>query len=455
MSRSLATRGLSPTIEKWQAHWSHALVDEDLDFLINEAHCNHVRLPIGYFNLGPDFCTGTPFEGEPAQVYRNTWSYVITICNKLANVGISVLIDMHASPGGANKDAHSGTSIPVAGLWGNKCNLALAEKSLLFVAKEIVAGKIPNCAGIQICNEAAWQANGMYDFYANLLSKLSSIDKSIPMYISDAWKLDAALDWTRKHNNISSNKNLVIIDTHKYYTFDEKDKSKAPQDIIRIVPEALKACDSISGNVHQYGAAPVYIGEYSCVMDTKSWSQVPEAEKERLTQQFGHVQCHRWLTQSCGSAFWTLKMAWMPGGDWGFVAQTRNGNIKAPAYFSLSWDDVIKRAGEAGSQKDRLRQQEITSHTNYWDNAHPRRNFEHWRFHAGWDDGWNDALAFFGMRKSCNLGVRGGDRIGCLDGWIRKRLTEAGQSDSSGWEYEHGFRNAVAKAEVILLRESH
>ena len=451
--RSLQTRGLQATVEKWEKHWSHALLDKDMEFLINEAFCNTIRLPIGYYTLGPEFCSGTPFEGEPSQVYRNAWSHVLHTCNKLAEAGIGVLIDMHALPGGANKDSHSGTSSPIAGLWGDKHNLDLARKSLVFVAKEISAGKIPNCTGLQLCNEAAWGAKGMYEFYGNVLAEISRIDNSIPLYISDAWKLDTALDWARKQNTISSNTNLIIIDTHKYYTFDEKHKSKSPQEIIRIVPEALSACNQIAGNVHQNGAAPVFIGEYSCVMDAQSWNRVSESERQALTQQFGQVQCQQWHTQSCGSAFWTLKMAWMPGGGWGFVAQTRNGSVRPPAYLSILWDEVPHRIAEANDHMERDRSHEIQAHCHYWDSKDPGKHYEHWRFEAGWDDGWNDAVSFFGAKEASGIHIgRGVDRIGCLDGWIRKRMIEVGQSGPLGWEYEHGFRNAVAKVESVLLR---
>jgi aryl-phospho-beta-D-glucosidase BglC (GH1 family) len=438
-------------VQKWEKHWSNALQDKDMAFLLDEAHCSTIRLPIGYFTLGPEYCVRTPFEGEPAEVYRNAWSHVLSICAKLAGLGIGVLIDMHALPGGANKDSHSGTSNPTAELWGNSSNLNLAKRSLLFVAREIAAGKIPNCTGLQLCNEAAWAAKGMYDFYGDMLREIAAIDTSIPVYISDAWKLDTALEWAAKQNSLNSGTNLVIIDTHKYYTFDEKHKSKAPQEIINLLPEALAALNKYSGNVHDNGAAPIFIGEYSCVMDTRTWTRVSEDQKEGLTQRFGQCQCDQWHNRACGSAFWTLKMAWMPGGGWGFVAQTRKGSIRAPGYLALDFGEVDRRMGEAHKQRESLRQGNVSSHCNYWDNAAPGKRFEHWRFEAGWDDGWNDALAFFGLRKAMNLGKMGGDRIGCLDGWIRKRMREVGQTGPLGWEYEHGFRNAVKSAEQILL----
>ena len=452
MFRSLKIRGLSATIEKWENHWANALLDTDLEFLVFEAHCNHVRLPIGFFTLGPEFCTGTQFRGAPSQVYPSAWAHVLAMCSKLAKCGISVLIDMHALPGSANESSHSGTTASFANLWGSPYYLGFAEKCILFVAREIAAGKIPNCAGFQICNEAIWQAKGMYDFYANMLFKISEIDISIPIYISDAWNLGATVDWIQRYNTTSSRTNLMIIDTHEYYTFDEKHTSKTPPQLLGLVSAALKAADHVSGNVHRYGAVPLYVGEYSCVMDRKSWSDTLPRERAILTQMFGLRQCRTWLDKACGSAFWTLKMDWMPGGDWGFVEQTRKHCIEAPGHLSLQWDEVTRRIAEAEVRKSQIWQKAVVTHNNYWDDIQTGEQYEHWRFEDGWNDGWNDALAFFGMRKACRVGVQGGDKIGCLDGWIRKRLVEARQLDRYGWEYEHGFRDGVKEAEVILLR---
>lgn len=348
-------------------------------------------------------------------------------------------------------DSHSGTSSSIAGLWGNAHNLNLAKQSLLFVVHEIAAGKIDNCVGLELCNEAAWEAKGMYDFYNDLVREISAIDSSIPVYISDAWKLDTAVKWAAKQNSISTSNNLVVVDTHKYYTFDEKHRSKSPQEIIQLLPDALGAAISAKGNVHAQGAAPVFIGEWSCVLDGRTWSRVAEGQKDALTQQFGLNQCEQWYANSCGHAFWTYKMQWMPGGGWGFKAQTQTGSVRAPGYMSIPFGNVEKHIMDVNSQCDGLKDQAVKSHSGYWDKKSPGKRFEHWRHEAGWEDGWADAVSFFNFRAANRLGKAGTDRIGCLDGWIRKRMRELGQTGPLGWEYEHGFRDGVSKAETLLL----
>lgn len=64
--------GLEKTRDRFEKHWKEYLSDSDLDWLRDVAKCNSVRLPIGYFTLGPAYCHGTPFE-DVAAVYQNAW----------------------------------------------------------------------------------------------------------------------------------------------------------------------------------------------------------------------------------------------------------------------------------------------------------------------------------------------------------------------------------------------
>lgn len=54
---------------------------------------NTVRLPIGYWMLGPEFCAGTAFE-HVSGAYINAWSQITNAVNLAAQYGIGVLIDL-------------------------------------------------------------------------------------------------------------------------------------------------------------------------------------------------------------------------------------------------------------------------------------------------------------------------------------------------------------------------
>jgi hypothetical protein len=44
----------------------------------------------------------------------------------------------------------------------------------------------------------------------------------------------------------------------------------------------------------------------------------------------------------------------------------------------------------------------------------------------------------------------GADKIGCLEGWVRKRLEECGERGEFLWEWEQGFRAGVAAFEKCV-----
>jgi aryl-phospho-beta-D-glucosidase BglC (GH1 family) len=82
----------------------------DWAFLRDAGKVTSVRLPIGWFTHGPHFCAGTPFEAY-GSIYVNAWTAVKGYIHAAAEHGITVLLDLHALPGGANKDEHSGTGM--------------------------------------------------------------------------------------------------------------------------------------------------------------------------------------------------------------------------------------------------------------------------------------------------------------------------------------------------------
>ena len=166
---------------------------------------------------------------------------------------------MHAAPGGANGENHSGTSMGKAQLWGNTFNLDLLIRCLCFMAQEVANG-MEGVTGIQIVNEAKWNSPGMYRLYDDALIKLAEIDPTLPIYISDAWDLGRALEYAQTKNSVKGKaSNPVIVDTHKYYTFAEKHTSRSPQELIAEVSKELSQLNDSNDNVFENKGEP-YLG---------------------------------------------------------------------------------------------------------------------------------------------------------------------------------------------------
>ncbi|KAH8808200.1 glycoside hydrolase superfamily [Xylogone sp. PMI_703] len=445
---SIASSGLQATKAKWESHWRNALSNEDLDFLVSQARCTSIRLPIGYFTLGRAFAQGTPFEDAIA-VYENAWMAVKQLVQRVRGAGMGVLLDFHAVPGGANGDAHSGSGSGKAELWGQKKNLDLAVRCLRFIAEEVVRDEALSngVIGIQVVNEAVFNAKKMYEFYEHAIAAVGSVDESIPIYVSDGWDLGRALGWSTGRKDRRP-RNPVVVDVHKYYTFSDEHRSLAPQEIIARIPSELSELDGKEGSLFDRGEAQVVVGEWSCVLDGQTWSRVAPGEKESLVRQFGTAQSQKWQQRAGGSFFWTYKMDWMDGGEWGFAEQVKKGNIIPPPCLALSAHEIQQRAQNAQQQRHDLASAARQMHEEYWSRTTPGKRFEHQLYSEGWEVGFSDALVFFTMRTNGVLGDKmskeGGDKIGCLNIWVKKRLLESGRTGEFVWEWEQGFRAGVA-----------
>lgn len=300
--------------------------------------------------------------------------------------------------------------------------------------------------GLQLCNEAIYAAPGMYEWYDSVIGAIHAVNNTLPIYISDGWDLSPAISYIQRKNSAVSNP--IIIDTHKYYTFSDADKSQSPQQILGRLSSELSELNGKDGNVFDNGAANAFVGEYSCVLDGQTWAKVSPGDRPQLTKDFGQAQSRKWQERANGSSFWTLKMDWMDGGDWGFKQQVNDAAIVPPLSLLVSAQDVKNKLSSADTQRGSLHDAALGAHTDYWNRTAPGQHFEHERYGQGWELGWSDAAAFFGARVNGMLpgGRDVGDKLGGLDVWVKKRSVEEGQTKAQtgfGWEWEQGFRKGV------------
>jgi hypothetical protein len=384
------------------------------------------------------------------------------LIERLRSRGIGTLIDLHALPGGANKDEHSGTSSGAANFWHNSGYQELGRRCALFVAEQINQSNHlrDGVAGLQLVNEALYGADGLYGWYDTCLAALAPIDPSLPIYISDAWDLQKALNYSKSKGLLQAgtHANPVVVDTHRYYCFDEKDKALKPGQVIEKVNHELGELDNKTGNVFDSGAAQVIVGEWSCVLDEQTWKAAGHSDHPaEIVKAFGQAQNQKWQQKTGGSFFWTLKMEWMDGGEWGFKEQVKLGHLTAPKHALLPKARVQENAEAASRSFSDRQESTFSSHSNYWTENAKGKHMEHWRFKEGFKVGWEDAAAFFSSRVSGILTVEkggnmgeGADRIGLLDLWIRKRILESGMAGPSVWEFEQGLRQGIKGFEEVV-----
>ncbi|KAG8743635.1 Glucan 1,3-beta-glucosidase 3 [Ceratobasidium sp. 428] len=132
-----------------ERHWDTWITEDDFAWL-EKTGVNTVRLPIGYWSLGPQYCLGTPFE-EVASVYERSWPRVLRSIQWAANHNIGVLVDLHGAVGSQNGQSHSGTSDGQMNLFDSDKNMKKTTDVLVYLTKQLVP--ISNVVGIQILNE--------------------------------------------------------------------------------------------------------------------------------------------------------------------------------------------------------------------------------------------------------------------------------------------------------------
>jgi glucan 1,3-beta-glucosidase len=130
-------------------HWDTWITKSDFAYLASIG-INTVRLPIGYWSLGPDFMYGTDFAGV-ADVYRGSWWRVKRAISWAAENGIGVLIDLHGAIGSQNGQTHSGVSTGKNGLFTSEDNMSKTINVLTYLAQQLES--ITNVVGLQLLNE--------------------------------------------------------------------------------------------------------------------------------------------------------------------------------------------------------------------------------------------------------------------------------------------------------------
>ncbi|KAF2850162.1 glycoside hydrolase family 5 protein [Plenodomus tracheiphilus IPT5] len=427
--------GIEATKQKFEEQWANALTDKAIGWLVNQGKATTVRLPIGYYDLpGREFTQGTPFEPY-AYVYSRAWESIRTLISRLRAHSVGVLVDLHALPGGANAQEHSGTNSGRAEFWTSFSNRALGTQCCQFIANEARNGL--DLAGIQLVNEAEWEAKDMYQWYDEAVTQISAIDSSIPVIISDGWNFEKAMNYSLKKNTVDQYSTPIVVDTHYYWAFTDDDKSKTPQRIIGEVDTKLAQLDGKEGSVNDRGAIQAIVGEYSCVLTEDSWAKSEGVSKEELVNKFGLAQTRRYQSRAGGSFFWTWKMRWMPGGEWGFVAQSNAGNVVPPKLATLSAEDKQTLGGKAKHEMDGRSYEAVQQHVAYWSQTDPNGHYEHEKYEYGYKVGYQDAYAFFEGRSTQ------GDKIGMLELWVLKRIRESGFRGGFTWLFEQGLRKGI------------
>ncbi len=412
------SKGLEWTRQKLENHWSQYCTDEDWKWLKNKG-VQSIRIPIGYWMVdGGRFAQGTSFDSVKS-VYKNAWTiFIEKYIKKAAQYHISILVDLHALENGANTGQHSGENFSEPGFWKDVKSIDHTCQLLQFLSSSI--DKYDNISALQIVNEAPFDNEAKYQkkYYTRAINCIRQSNKSIPIVISDGWWPQQFADWVLEKGGANLG---LIIDDHVYRCFSEDDKNKSADQIISDLENTV-----ISGDAPQ--KADFIVGEYSCVLDGKTWEKTQGNRSEKV-REFGNKEVELFKKRaSAGYYFWCYKFQYGDGGEWGFRPMidsgsipTRNSEPKQPSdsEFKRYLHDLLK------------------GHEDYWNSQNPNEQYEHWRYQDGFTTAWNDSLEFSKFDNS---------RIGRVNSWKAARRAQHVHNKGESrflWEWEQGFDKAL------------
>ncbi|KAF8585879.1 glycoside hydrolase family 5 protein [Ramaria rubella] len=416
--------------ESLEKHWDTWITDEDWRW-ISERGINSVRLPIGYYHLyarDQSVVQGTPFANL-GHVFQGAWSRILDAVKKASSYGIGVLIDLHAAPGKQNADSHSGINGPVE--FFKRKNLMRTIAVLKLLAATFA--EIPNVIGIQLANEPQ-NNNTLPGWYRSALDAMRAIaGPNLPLYIHDAWS-------THEYASlIHDRSDFVVLDHHLYRCFTPKDHTLSGEQHASALPTSgfEKHAQMTRGNF--------VVAEFSAALNPKSLQGSDAGEQDRQRRVFCRAELDL-FERSCGGWWmWTYKKdGWDAG--WSFRDTVR-------ADIMPEWVGMRRDQGRANntSKRDEEGFKALEQHTRYW-SAH-KGAYEHWRFEAGFEKGWEDAFMFFLFSPNTVLETAVSE-LGFMGQWVIRRTAEhvsAFGGSSSIWEFEHGFNQGVAGAKSFYM----
>ncbi|ESK96875.1 glycoside hydrolase family 5 protein [Moniliophthora roreri MCA 2997] len=311
-----------------EKHWDTFITQSDFEYLASIG-INTVRLPIGYWSLGPLFCVGTPYQNV-ADVYENSWAFVVRAINMAAEVGIGVLVDLHGAVGSQNGQPHSGISDGQTQLFENQRNIDLTLNCLTFLMKALV--DVTNVVGIQILNEPQ-NVDLLPSFYTAAISAMrgtSTAAQTFPLYLHDGF------DLTRFSDYVNNRSDFVVQDHHSYFVFSPSDAtepaSKHTSDVNTVVASQLTATNPDHCRIARHN---LVIDEWSCALTPESLAS--EEDKDHSSRDFCSSQTEVYSEVTPGWSFWAYKKEDCDPA-WCFLAAIDRGYL-GPTFHSYNISD--------------------------------------------------------------------------------------------------------------------
>ncbi|KAJ3887351.1 glycoside hydrolase superfamily [Lentinula edodes] len=452
----IANGGCNPQgiLEK---HWDTFITQQDFNYLASIG-INTVRLPIGYWSLGPNFVQDTPFANV-SSVYENAWPHVVRAINMAEVSNIAVIVDLHGAPGSQNGQPHSGISDGKANLCANSTYQEKTLQVVQHLATELCF--VSNVAGVQILNEPE-DCSELTNFCEYCVSDESACSlPDFPVYLHDAFDLDRFKDYVS-----AKVPDFSIQDHHSYYVYTPQDDVEPAEnhttDVQTTVTSQLaSANDTLPHNL--------IIGEWSCALTPDSLKN--ESDPQQARRDFCTAQYVAYTRDTPGNSFWSYKKEDCDP-DWCFLNAVNNslpssffsygsGPITSEQYHMIQLlepEIVVLTAGNLVSRRDNtISTSSEASPSRYRHRSHA---IAHRRQFSGQNISSSTSTLSPGMKDYQNgyqegfitaqkFALYGGSRLGFLGQYLWTGISGSGDSSwgPEGGSFRQGFVQGLRDAE--------
>jgi aryl-phospho-beta-D-glucosidase BglC (GH1 family) len=419
--------------------WSNYVPECDFA-LMAQWGVNTIRLPLGYWNLGPQHVKFVaPFE-KFSDAYVNSLDYVRRIVLLAEKYGIGVLLDLHGAPGSQNGADHSGVSGPTD-LYNRQENMDVGVDALVKYAQFFK--NHTNIVGIELLNEPREHAN-LQTFYKTAYSKIRAIDATIPIYLCDTV-------WSSNLNKwadfiVNNNWEFATLDAHKYYAFNG---GGTPADNY---PGSIRGWDKSQVSGFQSSKVNIVIGEWSNALNPGSYNGYDQGRRDRARRELGAAQLEAWAT-GAGFHMWSWKTDFTPDvSDWDFKALNTAGwfpsNYNQYNIATSKCDSALRESMVAKlvAGQPARRQTGVDGHRAYWMRTAPNAQYDWDRYTDGFNAGYEAGIKFFSYMNSRIVMKR--DLALLRRKQYEATRTAAGLSNANTWQFRDGVLEGIAGFET-------
>ncbi|CAO1633075.1 unnamed protein product [Parajaminaea phylloscopi] len=289
-----SANGLKSAQYYLEQHWDTWITEDDFKFLASKGF-NTVRIPIGYWSVGPYFAKKNSDFAPYANVYQNSWKYVARAIRWAAKYDLGVLLDLHGAYGSQNGNDHSGISGSVNFFTSE--NRQLTADLLKWLANEVAP--VTNIVGLQVLNEPQ-NRNVLWTWYSSTMDDIRTINNftsTLPLYFHDAFNMPKGSDF------VSKRKDFVVQDNHSYFVYTSADTSMSAQAHTSQIQGQLLSKFQQNSNLARRN---MIVGEWSCALAPSSLSGV--SDKTAATRKYCMAQQDTYANATAGYHYWSYKM---------------------------------------------------------------------------------------------------------------------------------------------------